>query len=160
MRGCVAADYPHEASECEGQKLGGPSSPPVLPPLAQPVIQHIRNGLDEAARRRGFGSDNGWNLVWGSDVYLDDIVLLVETGAELQEMLDVVGHYAQEWRFRFNAQKSKTMVVGANNKESWLISREQMVKVTAFKYLGVWLDQKMRENVQMERMREKAEKWA
>ena len=45
-------------------------------------------------------------------MYADDIVLLPKTGAELQ---DVVGHYAQEWRFRFNARKSKMMVVGANS---------------------------------------------
>ena len=70
-------------------------------------------------------------------MYADDIVLLAETGAELQEMLDVVGHYAQEWRFCFNVQKSKTMVVGTNSEESWMISREQMEEVIAFKYLGV-----------------------
>ena len=93
-------------------------------------------------------------------MYADDIALLVETGDELQEMPDVVGHYAQEWRFRFNARKSKTMVVGANSEESWSISGEQMEEVIAFKYLGVWLDRKMRGNVQMERMREKAEERA
>ena len=49
------------------------------------------------------------------------------------------------------------MVVGANSEGSWSISGGKMEAVTAFKYLGVWLDQKMRGNVQMERMREKAE---
>ena len=93
-------------------------------------------------------------------MYADDIVLLAEIGDELQEMLDVVGHYAQEWRFCFNARKSKTMVVGANSEESWSISGEHMEEVIAFKYLGVWLDRKMRGNVQMERMREKAKEWA
>ena len=45
--------------------------------------------------------------IWcGGLMYADDIVLLAETGDELQ---DVVGHNAQEWRFRFNAQKSKMM---------------------------------------------------
>ena len=29
-------------------------------------------------------------------MYADDIVLLAETGDELQEIVDVVGHYAQE----------------------------------------------------------------
>ena len=48
-------------------------------------------------------------------MYADDIVLLAETGDELQEMLDVVGHYAQEWRFRFNAQKSKTRYMHAHD---------------------------------------------
>lgn len=28
MKGCKAADYPHEASVCEGQKLGVPNPPP------------------------------------------------------------------------------------------------------------------------------------
>ena len=32
VRGCKAADYPGEASVCEGQKWGG-LKPPVLPPL-------------------------------------------------------------------------------------------------------------------------------
>ena len=90
-------------------------------------------------------------------MYADDIVLLAETGNELQEMLDVVGHYAQEWRFRFNARKSKTMIVRANSEERWSISGEQMEEVIAFNFLGVWLDRKMSGNVQMERMREKAE---
>ena len=113
---------------------------------------------------RGLGviMDGTW---CGGLMYADDIVLLAETSAELQEMLDVVGHYAQEWRFGFNARKSKTMLVGASSEESWSISGEQMEEVVAFKYLafkylGVWLDQKMRGNVQMERMREKAEEWA
>ena len=107
--------------------------------------------------KRGLGviMDGTW---CGGLMYADDIVLLAETSAELQEMLDVVGHYTQEWRFRFNARKSKTMVVGANSEESWTISGEQM-EVIAFKYRGVWLDRKMRGNVKMERMREKAEEW-
>ena len=86
------------------------------------VIYHICNGHDEAARRKGFGSDNGWNSLCGSLMYADDIVLLVEKDAELQKMLDVVGHCTQEWRFRFNTRKSKTMLVGANSEESWTIS--------------------------------------
>jgi len=32
-----------------------------------------------------------------------------------------------------------------------------MEEVEAFKYLGIWLDRKMRGNVQLERLREKAE---
>ena len=33
-------------------------------------------------------------------MYADDIVLLAETGDELQEMLDVVGHYGVEVLFQ------------------------------------------------------------
>ena len=38
------------------------------PLIVTAVIQHICNGHDETARRKGFGRDNGWNLVWGFDV--------------------------------------------------------------------------------------------
>ena len=35
MRGCEAADYPSEASACEGQKLGG-AKVPLAPPSPLP----------------------------------------------------------------------------------------------------------------------------
>ena len=128
---------------------------PLSPLLYSIYIMDMMKQLEE--KGLGVKMDGIW---CGGLMYADDIVLLAETGDELQGMLDVVGHYAQEWKFRFNARKSKTMVVGANSEESWSISGEKMEAVTAFKYLGVWLDQKMRGNVQMERMREKAEEWA
>jgi len=88
-------------------------------------------------------------------MYADDMLMAESIiSAELQEMLNMVGRYTQQ--FRFNARKSKAMVVESGG-ESWSISCEVMEEVEAFKYLGVWLDRKMRGNVQMERMREKAE---
>ena len=48
-------------------------------------------------------------------MYADDVVLLAESPDELQKMLDMMGLYAEEWKFSFNASKSKTMVVGATS---------------------------------------------
>ena len=100
--------------------------------------------------------------VWcGALLYADDIVLIAETGEELQKMLDMVGRYAEVWKFRFNARKSKVMVVGKKNGgEKWRIGDEEMEEVDSFKYLGVWFDQRMRGNVQLEKMVEQAEEWA
>ena len=42
---------------------------------------------------------------------------------------------------------------------NWRISGEEMEEVKAFKYLGVWFDRGMRGNVQLEKMKEKAEEW-
>ena len=85
--------------------------------------------------------------VWcGALLYADDIVLIAESGEELQKMLDMVGRYAEIWKFRFNARKSKVMVVGKKNSgEKWKIGDEEMEEVESFKYLGVWFDQRMRE---------------
>ena len=79
--------------------------------------------------------------VWrGALLYADDIVLLAESPDELQRMLDTVGEYAEEWRFTFNAVKSKTMVVGTSSGgSSWRINGQEMEEVKVFKYLGLCL---------------------
>ena len=71
-------------------------------------------------------------------------MLLAESPDELQKMLDMMGQYAEEWKFSFNASKSKTMVVGATSgSERWRISGKEMEEEKAFKYLGVWFDRSM-----------------
>ena len=53
------------------------------------------------------------------------------------------------------------MVVGKKNSgEKWRIGDEEMEEVESFKYPGVWFDQRMRGNVQLEKMVEQAEEWA
>ena len=72
-------------------------------------------------------------------------------------MLNVVGRYSDMWKFKFNARKSKVLVVGRrNNGEKWEIRGEEMEEVESFKYLGVWFDRRLRGNVQLEKMVEKA----
>ena len=44
-------------------------------------------------------------------MYADDIVLVVDSGMELQTMLEVVQIYVMRWRMKFNSKKSKIMVV-------------------------------------------------
>ena len=66
-------------------------------------------------------------------MYADDVVLLAESPDELQKMLDMMGQYAEEWKFSFNASKCKTMVVGATSgSEKWRISGEEMEEVKTF----------------------------
>ena len=47
-----------------------------------------------------------------------------------------------------------------NSDEKWKIGDEEMEEVESFKYLGVWFDQRMKGNVQLEKMVEQAEEWA
>ena len=42
---------------------------------------------------------------------------------------------------------------------SWKIGEEIVEEVEEFKYLGVWVDRKLRGNVQLEKMEKKEEKW-
>ena len=42
----------------------------------------------------------------------DDIVLVADSGMELQTMLEVVQAHVIRWRMKFNNMKSKIMVIG------------------------------------------------
>ena len=63
-------------------------------------------------------------------MYADDIVLVADSGMELQTMLEVVQAYVMRWRMNFNSRKSKIMVVGKREGGmSWKIGEEIMKEV-------------------------------
>ena len=129
-------------------------------PLSPLLYSIYVMGMVERLEEEGLGVKEG-DYWCGVLLYVDDIVLLAESPEELQKMLDRMGQYAEEWKFSFNAGKSKTMAVGATSgSERWRINGEEMEEVKAFKYLGVCFDRSMRGNVQLENMKEKAEEWA
>ena len=67
-------------------------------------------------------------------------MLLAESPDELQKMLDMMGQYAEEWKFSFNASRSKTMVVGVTSgSERWRIRGEEMDEVKASSTWGCGL---------------------
>ena len=59
-----------------------------------------------------------------------------------------------------NESKSKMIVGATRGGRIWTISGEEMEEVKAFKCLGVWFDRSMGGNVQLEKMKEKAEERA
>ena len=48
----------------------------------------------------------------GALMYAEDIVLVADSGMELQTMLEVVQAYVMRWKMKFNSRKSKIMAVG------------------------------------------------
>ena len=60
--------------------------------------------------------------MWGPLMYADDIVLVADTGMELQTMLEVLQAYLMKWRLKFNNRKSKIM-------EVWREKIERVVKL-------------------------------
>ena len=62
-------------------------------------------------------------------MYADDIVLVADSGMELQTMLEVVQVYVMRWRMKFYSRKNKIMVVGKRaSGTSWNIDEEIMEK--------------------------------
>ena len=48
----------------------------------------------------------------GSPMYTDDLALVASSPEELQAMLDIVSHYASQWRYQLNCSKSVILVLG------------------------------------------------
>ena len=105
-------------------------------------------GMIEELQKEGLGVKI--EGIWcGGLLYADGIVLIADSGEELQ---NVVQEYAKQWRFKFNARKSKSMVIGrmAENMDLTM-DGEVLEEVEAFKYLGVWFDKKLKGNIQLVR---------
>ena len=80
-------------------------------PLSPLLNSIYMMGMVEELKGEKLGVELGG--VWcGGLLYADDIVLIAGSEEELQRMLNVVGLYAREWKFRFNSKKSKVMVLG------------------------------------------------
>ena len=83
----------------------------VLSPLLYALFI---NGLATLLKEKHLGV---W--MWERQVslllYADDIVLVAENAAQLQQMLDCCSEYAAEWQFRFNTKAGKSDVVVAPN---------------------------------------------
>ena len=84
------------------------------------------------------------------------MILFAGSEEDLQRMLNVVGLYAGEWKFRFDSKKSKVMVLG-RGVGRWKLCGKELEVVDSVKYLGVWIDRSLRGNVHMEQMVEEAE---
>ena len=73
----------------------------------------------------------------GALMYADDDVLVTDSGAELQAMVDVVVAYVSRCEMKINSRKSKVMVVGKRETGvSWKIGEEIVEEVEEFKTLG------------------------
>ena len=84
----------------------------------------LMDSADELERRGlGVKVKGTW---MGACFFTDDIVLMAESGKELQCMLDVVYKYANtEWKLRFNASKCGVLVVGQKKSGKLIVGFRQ-----------------------------------
>jgi hypothetical protein len=76
-----------------------------------------------------------------SCAYADDVSLLSSTAVGLQHLINTCVDYAQEWRFKFGAKKSKAIVIGNDSyKPTWYIGENAIESVDAIELLGVTID--------------------
>ncbi len=97
------------------------------------------------------------NIYCGVVAQADDIALIALSPASLQKMLIVCHNYSCNWRFLYNAAKTKVMVYGETKKvnernrehRSWFLGNERIPEVTNSKHVGITLsiDRSNSENI-------------
>lgn len=86
----------------QGVRQGAVLSPWLYAAFINPLLRKLRES--------GLGSYEG--DVWcGTLAYADDICLIADSRAELEQMIRICEEHAREYRFKFKASKSEVMVV-------------------------------------------------
>ena len=123
------------------------------------VLSPLLFGLyveEMAARVR----QTGLGVKVGDDVlsillYADDVVVLSEHHAELQEMLNAVTEYGRDFDVRFSREKSKVLVVNGDASDrdrTWMLGGNEIGRTEEYKYLGIWLDERGCEKTKQDRI--------
>ena len=89
----------------------------------------------------------------------DDIVLMAESPEALQSMLDVVFKYSQQYRFKFNQDKSNVMIFGMRDTSKvrkFYLGEVELKIVDKYKYLGLVVDQNFTWKQHVENLSRKA----
>ena len=87
------------------------------------------------------------------------MAMMAESEEEVGRMLDKADVCSRKWRFKFNKKKSKVIVIAGRQKrekQKWWLGNKEVEETEEFKYLGVWMDAKMKGNTHMEKRIEKA----
>ena len=94
-------------------------------------------------------------------LYADDVVILSENAEDLQKMLNEVTGYGRDFRVKFSYEKSQVLVVNGQVEDegkTWQLGDQVIQRVSEYKYLGVWLNEKGCEKAKAEIIR-KARQW-
>jgi len=132
LSGNVATDWFNITS---GVRQGDPLSPTLF----NIFINDLVDDMKLKGTLVNFGNANFNTLL-----YADDMVLIAENEDNLQKLLEILSNWCKKWRVKINAGKSKVIHFRKPNQllteKSFHIDDMPVLKVDAYKYLGILLD--------------------
>ena len=112
---------------------------PLSPTFFNIYVNDLAGGVNDANNTPlNFGNENISCLM-----YADDLIILSLTHQGLQNCLDALSNYCNEWRLVINESKSKCMTFHKRNKKynkTFLIENTPLENVTDYTYLGLNID--------------------
>ena len=88
------------------------------------------------------------NQLINSLLFADDITLIANSEQELHTLLDIPSKFAGKWNLKFNATRSKVMVVGRriDREKVWKLGDNCIHETNEYKYLGVYVTRTLKSN--------------
>ena len=77
-------------------------------------------------------------------LYADDIVVLSESSEDLQQALNVVTEYGNDFSVSFSDDKSKVLIINGDEHEGdngWMLDGKSIKRTKEYKYLGMWINE-------------------
>ena len=77
--------------------------------------------------------------LYNSLAYADDITVFCSSIPGLQNLINVCTKYSERWRFKFNKDKSKCIIIGKNNfihEPKWFVHGQSLENVSSMEILG------------------------
>lgn len=77
--------------------------------------------------------------IYNSFAYADDISIFCTSVPGLQNLIDICVEYSARWRFRFNKDKSKCIIIGKNSfisEPKWCLNGQLLENVKSLEILG------------------------
>ena len=117
----------------------------VLSPLLYSIfMMDLVNELEDKINDDGVRVEEAYCRML---MFVDDMAMVAESEEGMDRMLDKADAYSRKCRFKFNEKKSKVMVIAGRHrrvKRKWWLGNKEMEETEEFKYLGVWIDAKLK----------------
>ena len=131
--------------------------------LLSPILFALfLNDLNEAISSKAKGVRFGEDVVH-SLLYADDLILLAESGEDLQKQIDLLYDFTKLIQMSVNIGKTKIMVLRKHkrkikSKQTWLFGENEIQECDSYKYLGVTIKSNCSFNEHVEIVKQKANK--
>ena len=77
-------------------------------------------------------------------LYADDIVVMSESSEDLQDVLNVVAGYGNDFHVSFSDEKSEVLIVNGlahEGENGWMLGEKKLKRTKEYKYLGMWINE-------------------
>ncbi len=114
-----------------GVRQGDPMSPTLFNIFINDLAINLEQGPCDGAQIENFKCSFMF--------YADDLILLSQTKDGLQNSIDIVSKYCQDWSIAINARKSKVMLCNkrVSNENKFIVETEALEIVKKYNYLGI-----------------------